>query len=288
MSLHLASADSFADRSAQKIPVVTDVMVKRLPRPTVVATPGDACVADDSVEAPPISNQILAMVAHELRGPLTSLRMAGQLIRNASAERPEILILVDMIDRQVNGIARLAQDLMDVTRVDQDALKISKVEVGIVELLADPCEITAAAAARKSQRFTVTMPDRTLRVEGDPVRLTQPVGNLLHNAVKYTPVHGNIRMIVFVEGNDLVIKINDDGAGISVALLPHIFELFSQSSRTIASSAGGLGIGLAVVKAVARSHGGTASATSAGPDEGSEFTLKLPILISCGAVYGSA
>ncbi|MFM0649600.1 HAMP domain-containing sensor histidine kinase [Paraburkholderia bryophila] len=288
MSVHLASAGSFAGRSAQKLPVVKDLMVKRLPRPTVVATAGDACTADDSVEAPPISNRILAMVGHELRGPLTPLRMASQLIRNASAERPEILRLVDMIDRQVNGIARLAQDLMDATRVDQDAFHVTKVEIGIVELLADTCEITGAAAAGKSQRFTVSMPDRTLRVEGDPVRLTQAVGNLLNNAVKYTPVHGNIRMIVFAEGNDLVIKIDDDGAGISAALLPHIFELFAQSSRTIASSSGGLGIGLAVVKAVARSHGGTVSAASAGPDEGSEFTLELPIVVSRGAAYGSA
>lgn len=160
-----------------------------------------------------------------------------------------------MIDRQVNGIARLAQDPMDATRVDQDALHVSKVEIGIVELLADTYELAAAAVASKIQRFTVAMPDRTLRVEGDPVRLTQAVCNLLHNAAKYMPVHGNIRMIVFAEGNDLVIKINDDGAGISAALLPHIFELFAQSSRTIASSAGGLGIGLAVVKAVARWYG---------------------------------
>ncbi|ASV97053.1 sensor histidine kinase [Paraburkholderia aromaticivorans] len=152
-----------------------------------------------------------------------------------------------MIDRQVSGIARLAQDLMDATRVDQGALRLNKFEFEIAPLLADSCEITAAAAAAKNQAFTVSIPDRTLRVEGDPERLTQAIGNLLHNAVKYTPVHGNIRMTVLAEGSNVVIRIKDDGAGISPVLLPHIFELFAQCSRTIASSAGGLGIGLAVV-----------------------------------------
>jgi signal transduction histidine kinase len=151
--------------------------------------------------------------------------MASQLIRNASAERPEILRLTDLIDRQVNGIARLAQDLMDATRVDRDALLLSKVDIEIATLLADICEVPAAAAAAKNQTFTVSIPDRTLRVKSDPVRLTQAVGNLLPNAVKYTLMHGNIRMTVFAEENNLVIKINDDGSGISPVLLPHIFEL---------------------------------------------------------------
>jgi signal transduction histidine kinase len=100
----------------------------------------------------------------------------------------------------------------------------------------------------------------------------------LHNAVKYTPARGNIRMTVLAEGNNVVIKIKDDGTGISPVLLPHIFELFAQSSRTIAFSAGGLGIGLAVVNAIAQAHGGAVSAASAGPGQGSEFTLKLPIV----------
>ena len=133
----------------------------------------------------------------------------------------------------------------------------------------------------------MSLPDTTLRVQGDPVRLTQAVGNLLHNAVKYTPTHGHIRMTVFPEGRNLVIKINDNDSGISPVLLPHIFELFAQSSRAITASAGGLGIGLAVVKAIARSHGGTVSAASTGPGGGSEFMLKLPIVTSSHAFYGS-
>ncbi|MFM0171162.1 sensor histidine kinase [Paraburkholderia sediminicola] len=287
MSAHLASIESFSDGSALNYFVVTDAVMTRGTRAAPDSSLEDACTTALGGAAPPVNNQILAVVAHELRGPLTPLRLASQLIRHASAERPEILRLIDMIDRQVNGIARLAQDLMDATRVDRDALRLSKADIEIAALLADICEITAAAAAEKNQVFTVSIPDATLRVEGDPVRLTQAVSNLLHNAVKYTPGNGNIRMTVLAEGNDLVIKINDDGAGISAVMLPHIFELFAQSSRTVAASAGGLGIGLAVVRAIAQSHGGTVSATSPGPGEGGEFTLRLPIVTSGGAFFGN-
>ncbi|WP_408185916.1 sensor histidine kinase [Paraburkholderia sp. RL17-381-BIF-C] len=278
MSAHLASTEFSSVGSALNCLVVTDAMMKPACRASAGGFLTGAYATEQPVEAPPLSNEILAMVAHELRGPLTPLRMASELIRSASAERPEILRLIDMIDRQVNGIARLAQDLMDATRVDRGALRLNKVDLEIATLLADSCEITAAAATAKNQAFSVSIPDRTLRVEGDPVRLTQAVSNLLHNAVKYTQARGNIRMTVLAEGNNVVIKIKDDGTGISPVLLPHIFELFAQSSRTIAFSAGGLGIGLAVVNAIAQAHGGAVSAASAGPGQGSEFTLKLPIV----------
>jgi signal transduction histidine kinase len=104
------------------------------------------------------------------------------------------------------------------------------------------------------------------------------VTNLLHNAVKYTPANGDITLSVQSEAKDLIISVRDNGLGISDVVLPHVFELFAQSSRTITASAGGLGVGLAIVKAVAESHGGTASAISVGPGAGSEFTLRLPII----------
>ena len=134
------------------------------------------------------------------------------------------------------------------------------------------------AAALRKQKFTVQISDRTLSVDCDPDRLAQAVNNLLHNALKYTPESGCITVKVLADRNALVLSVKDDGMGISDALMPHIFELFAQASRTIGASAGGLGVGLAVVKAVAESHGGTVSALSAGPGLGSEFTLRLPIL----------
>lgn len=134
------------------------------------------------------------------------------------------------------------------------------------------------AAAGHGQTFNVQIPDRTVRIDGDPLRLSQAVNNLLQNAVKYTPADGHIDFCAHVDGANLVVSVRDDGLGISPTLLPHIFDLFAQSSRTIAASAGGLGIGLAVVKAIAAAHGGTASACSAGAGSGSQFLLRLPVI----------
>jgi signal transduction histidine kinase len=255
-----------------------EIIQRPLRRPAVVQLNAPRPVGDH-VGAPKLKNQVLAMVAHELRGPLTPLQLATQLIRRASADRPEVLRSLDMIDRQIVQIARLAEDLMDATRIERDALRMSPDRVDVVSFLAAPLAAAGLATAKRSQTFTVQLADRTLRVEGDPVRLAQAVNNLLHNAVKYTPENGSIAVNVLSDGKDFVVSVKDNGLGISAALLPHIFDLFAQSSRTVSASAGGLGVGLAVVKSIAESHGGTISATSAGAGTGSEFTLRLPIVI---------
>lgn len=258
---------------------LTDEIIARPPRRSTVVLLEAPRPGSDPAGVPNFKNRVLTMVAHELRGPLTPLQLATQLIRRASADQPEVLRSLDMIDRQVAQIARLAEDLMDAIRLDRDALHMTLERVDVASFLAAPLAAAALETAKRGQTFTVQLADRTLRVEGDPVRLAQAVNNLLHNAVKYTPENGCITANVLSDGKDLVVSIKDNGLGISAALLPHIFELFAQSSRTIVASAGGLGVGLAVVKAVAESHGGTVSATSAGPGAGSEFTLRLPIVI---------
>ncbi len=258
---------------------VTDEIIECPVRQSNVAFLNAPRPVEDHVDAPTLKDQMLAIVAHELRGPLTPLRLASHLIRGASANRPEVLRSLDMIDRQVAQIARLAEDLMDAARLDRDALRVTRERVGVADVLAAPLAAAALAAAQRNQLLTVQIADRTLLVESDPVRLAQAAHNLLHNAVKYTPENGCITVNVLADGKDLIVSVKDNGLGISGALLPHVFDLFAQSSRTMASSAGGLGVGLAVVKAVAESHGGTVSATSAGPGAGSEFTLRLPIVI---------
>ncbi|MFM0202937.1 HAMP domain-containing sensor histidine kinase [Paraburkholderia fungorum] len=235
-----------------------------------------ACYRFDALRR---KDEILAMVAHELRGPLTPIQLASHFIRRASADRPEVLRSVDMIDRQLSQITRLADDLMDATRVGHGALRTNMVSIDVADFLAAPLAAAALAAAERAQTLDVQIADSTLRVEGDPVRLAQAVNNLLHNAVKYTPEHGRIAVNVLADREVLIVSVKDTGLGISDALLPHVFDLFAQSSRTISASAGGLGIGLAVVKVVAESHGGTVSAVSAGPGAGSEFTLRLPIVV---------
>jgi signal transduction histidine kinase len=263
---------------------VKDEVIERPPQRTSFALSSHAPSTSHHFDALRLKDEILAMVAHEMRGPLTPLRLATHLIRRASADRPEVLRSIDMIDRQITQLARLAEDLMDATRVDRGALRLSKVRVDVVAVLAAPLTAAALAAAKRGQVLTVQIADRTLSIEGDPVRLAQAVNNLLHNAVKYTPENGCIAVNVLADGQDLVISVKDNGLGIAGALLPHIFDLYAQSSRTIAASAGGLGIGLAVVKAVAEVHGGTVSATGAGPGAGSEFTLRLPIVVERCAI----
>lgn len=281
MSAHPVFFRSSPEDSRFKYPVVDEIM--KSPARQVGVPVRDAAFSGHNVDAQQLKNEVLAMVAHELRGTLTPLRFGTHIIRSALAERPDMLRVLDMIDRQASEIARLSEDLVDATRIGQGGLRLDKLNVEVATILTDSCEMAASAAAARQQTFALQMPDGTLRIEGDPVRLAQAVTNLLHNAVKYTPAGGNIRMTVQADGIDLIISVRDDGLGISGALLPHVFELFAQSSRTIAVSAGGLGVGLAVVKAVAESHGGTVSATSAGPGAGSEFTLRLPIVTNRGA-----
>jgi signal transduction histidine kinase len=277
MSTYPVFFRSSPDDSGFRYPLVDEIM-KSSARQAGVPVVKDAALSSHNVEAPQLKNEVLAMVAHELRGTLTPLRFGSHIIRSALADRPDMLRVLDMMDRQTSEIARLSEDLVDATRVGQGGLRLDKLEVDVATILADSCEMAASAAAARQQTFTVRMPDSMLWVEGDSVRLAQAVTNLLHNAVKYTQTGGDIRMTVQAEGVDLIISVLDNGLGISDALLPHVFELFAQSSRTIAASAGGLGVGLAVVKAVAESHGGTVSATSAGPGAGSKFTLRLPIV----------
>lgn len=226
----------------------------------------------------PIVSTAAELFAQELRGTLTPLQFGIRIIRAALASRPDMLRVLDMIDRQTTEIGRLSEDPMDATRVGQGTFRVDQLNVESLRFWRDSCVVAASAAAARWQTFTIQIPDRTLRIEGDPVRLAHAVTNLLHNAVKSTPVNGDIKLFVQSKAKDLIISVRDNELGISDALLPDVFELFAQSSRTIKASAGGLGVGLAVVKAVAESHGGTVPATSAGPGAGSEFTLGLPIV----------
>lgn len=279
MSAHSRSFRWFVGSSNAARVAVTDAVMEHVQHRSTMKLSGRASPSDTHSEAVRLKDEILAMVAHELRGPLMPLQLAVDLIRRASADRIEVLRSVEMIDRQITQISRLAEDLMDAMRVERGALRVAKVPVDVVAVLAAPLTATALAAARRKQTFTVQIADKTLRVDCDPVRLAQAVNNLLHNALKYTLENGRITVKVFADRDVLVVSVKDDGLGISDSLMPHIFELFAQASRTIAASAGGLGVGLAVVKAVAEAHDGTVSALSAGPGAGSEFTPRLPIVM---------
>ncbi|MFM0209530.1 HAMP domain-containing sensor histidine kinase [Paraburkholderia sediminicola] len=282
MPAHPGSFRWFVGMPDARRAVLTDEMMEQAQRRSIMELSGRASQPVKQFDALRLKDEILAMVAHELRGPLTPMQLAANYIRRVSADRTDVLQSVDMIERQITQItqiARLAEDLMDAMRVERGALRVIKVPIDVVAVLAAPLTAAALAAARRKQTLTVQIADRTLRVDCDPVRIAQAVNNLLHNAPKYTPENGCVTVKVLAERNVLVLSVKDDGMGMSNSLMPHIFELFAQASRTIGASAGGLGVGLAVVKAVAESHGGTVSAFSAGPGAGSEFTLRLPVVV---------
>jgi signal transduction histidine kinase len=227
-------------------------------------------------KAPDVMDEILTMIAHELLGPLSPLRLAAYSIRRASPDQPDVIRVIETVERQIDAVSLLAEDLMD-TQVDHGVLRLVKHEVGLMDFLADPLDAAALATAARNQSLTVVIADWTLRIDCDPIRLTQAVNNLLHNAVKYTPPGGHVRVTAQPEGHDLVLSVSDDGRGISAILLPHIFDIFAQFTPTIAASADDLGIGLAAVRAIVEAHGGAVLARSAGIGAGSEFTVWLPM-----------
>jgi signal transduction histidine kinase len=233
------------------------------------------------------NDELLAMVAHELRGPLNALKLSTEMIRRISSGDQKIGRSVEAIDRQIAHLTQLADDLLDATRVAHGVLRLHKVRTGFDTVLTDSLEGVGLAAEKRGQTFSIETHSEKIWIDGDPVRLAQAISNMLVNAVKYTPVSGSIKLTVRAELNDLVVSVRDNGQGISSSLLPHVFDLFAQSRRTIASSADGLGIGLAIVKAIAELHGGTISASSAGPGAGSEFVLRLPIIAALEHVSSS-
>lgn len=185
---------------------------------------------------------------------------------------------IDMIDRQVEHLARLVDDLLDVSRITQGKITLQKEPTEVRTIISRAVEASRPVIEAYKHRLIVSDPPPRLRVDGDVVRLTQAVANLLNNAAKYTPSGGRIWLSAGVEGGSVVVRVKDTGVGMSADLLPHVFELFMQAHESLDRSKGGLGIGLTLVKRLVEMHGGSVHALSEGPGRGSEFVLVLPLL----------
>jgi diguanylate cyclase len=222
--------------------------------------------------------KFLAMVAHELRNPLSPIRTAAELLRRAAGDELLLARLQGVIKRQVDHMTRLVEDLLDGSRVSAGKFSLEHASVDLADALDAAVESCRAALERRHQRLTLQVPDRPLRMHGDAVRLAQVVSNLLDNASKYTPQGGEIALALVVQERRVEITVTDNGVGIAPETLPHIFDLYMQDARALAASdRGGLGIGLAVVRELVEAHGGSVIARSAGVDLGSEFVVSLPI-----------
>ncbi|MHC8364059.1 sensor histidine kinase [Pseudomonas sp. LS2P72] len=220
---------------------------------------------------------ILTLVAHELRNPLTPISMiAGRLVRVPSDELPRMQAL---IENQVQHLSRLVDDLLDVSRASTGKLRLECRIVDMVQIIHQTIDVCSPVMTAHHLHFTAELPEGALPVEGDPVRLTQILGNLLGNAAKYTPAGGNVTLSVTAKNNVLQMSICDDGIGISVQALPFIFEPFVQDVHAVGFNGAGLGIGLTVVRELVEAHGGTVIGMSDGDGKGSTFIVTLPMAI---------
>ena len=221
--------------------------------------------------------QFMAMVAHELRSPLTPIRLATSLLLDRHSQDESTTRLKLIIDSQVSHMSRLIGDLLDGSRISTGKLRLERVAVEIVSILNSALETFRPAMEARNQRFRSLIPEGPVLFNGDAVRLAQIFTNLLDNASKYTPQGGSITMTMTMSEYDIAIAIIDDGVGISPEALPHIFDLFVQDTPALAHSKGGFGIGLAVVRDLVQAHDGNVTGHSEGRNLGSEFIVTLPI-----------
>ena len=223
-------------------------------------------------------NEFLAILAHELRNPLAPIRNAVHILSREDALAPESQWALSAIDRQVRQMARLIDDLVDVARITCDRLELRKERVDLAPVLRSAIETSGTLLKAGGQEFTVVLPDAPIWLDADLVRLAQAVSNLLNNAAKYTERGGYVWLSAERDGDAAVITVRDTGVGIPAAVLPHVFEMFTQGEQIRARTLGGLGIGLTLVKRLVEMHGGTVHAESGGQDMGSTFVIRVPAL----------
>lgn len=229
---------------------------------------------------------ILTMVAHELRNPLTPISMiAGRLVRVPSEELPRMQAL---IEGQVQHMSRLVDDLLDVSRATTGKLRLDCRILDMVQIIQDAVVVCSPVMTAQHLHFKVELPTCALAVNGDPIRLTQILGNLLGNAVKYTPAGGTVTLSVTAETDLLTMSIVDTGIGISAKALPFVFEPFVQDVHAVGFNGAGLGIGLTVVRELVEAHGGTVTGTSDGDGKGSKFVVTLPLVGAPATSIGNA
>jgi PAS domain S-box-containing protein len=243
-------------------------------------------------EADRRKDEFLATLAHELRNPLAPIRNAVEIMRLAGDNREAVERSRDVLDRQAGQLARIVEDLIDLARIVEKKVTMRRDRVSIRSVVDTALETSRPLLEESQLRLNVTLPDEPLYLDADPMRISQVLVNLLNNAAKHTASGGEVALIVerAADGGNgvaqrdeassaerVVLRVRDTGSGISASLLPHVFEMFTQGPRTTQQGRGGLGVGLALVRNLVEMHDGTVEAYSAGPGEGSEFAVKLPL-----------
>ena len=228
-------------------------------------------------------NEFLAMLGHELRNPLAPIRNAVAVMAAREVSDPTIVWAREVIERQVGHLSRLVDDLLDISRITRGKIPLHREVLDFAAVVSRTVEATLPLLEQRHHTVEVDLGRGPMRVNGDSTRLAQVILNLLSNAAKFTPEGGHIWVRVTREGDDTVLSVRDDGIGMSVDLVPQVFDLFIQGERSLDRSEGGLGIGLTMVQRLVALHGGTVAARSPGPGHGSEFVVRLPLTQSASA-----
>jgi PAS domain S-box-containing protein len=239
--------------------------------------------AEDALrEADRRKDEFLGILAHELRNPLAPLRNALEILK-LDASKPSTLEQVRaMMERQLEQMVRLVDDLMDTSRIATGKLALRKERIELAAVLQSAVEEARPLIERHRHELALSFPPRPIHLNGDFTRLAQVFSNLLTNAAKYMEPGGRIQLSAEGQGRDVVVKVRDAGTGISADMLDKIFEPFVQADHSLERTHGGLGIGLSLVRRLAEMHGGSVKAYSDGPGHGSEFTVRLPVLDESG------
>jgi signal transduction histidine kinase/ActR/RegA family two-component response regulator len=224
-------------------------------------------------------DEFLAILAHELRNPLAPVRNAVQILRAKGPLVPELQWARDVIDRQVDQMTRLVDDLLDVSRITQGKIELRKQRVELRTVVNAALEASHPLIEQCGHTLSVELPTDPIFLEADATRLAQVLLNLLNNAIKYTERGGRIWLTAECAGEQVVIRVKDTGIGIPTEMLPRVFDMFAQVERSIERAQGGLGIGLTLVQRLVALHGGTVEAKSQGLGAGSEFIMRLPLAL---------
>jgi signal transduction histidine kinase len=219
--------------------------------------------------------EFLAILAHELRNPLSAALSGLEVLHHQAAGNPAALRSAEVLERQVRTMTRLVNDLLDVSRINRGKIRLDRRRVDMGTAVAQAVETARPLINARGHRLEVSLPPAPLSLEADPTRLEQILVNLLTNAAKYTGPGGHIRLTAERARGQAVLRVRDTGVGLAPEVLPHVFDLFVQAEE---GSQGGLGIGLNLVRSLVHLHGGTVTVSSEGPGKGSEFVVCLPLL----------
>lgn len=234
----------------------------------------------DLREADRRKDEFLATLAHELRNPLAPIRNSLHILRMTACSDPQALRVCEMMERQVNHMVRLVDDLMELSRITRGLIELRKEHTDLASIIRMAVETSKPLITSAEHELTISLPEDPIPLLVDGVRLAQVFANLLNNAAKYTEPNGRIWLSGRLENSEVVVSVRDNGIGISPKQLPVVFEMFMQADRTNTRTQGGLGIGLTLVRKLVEMHGGTVTAQSEGEGAGSEFVVRLPVAVA--------